>query len=115
MVLMLFIGLGLMMQMAGTNTLLQSIIADDMRGRVLSLYTMSFMSVAPFGNLLAGFISSRIGAKYTLLGAATILSDLGFQGLEPDSQVHQKYQSHADHQRNQLCIALRDMKFHLGR
>ncbi len=81
MVLMLFIGLGLMMQMAGTNTLLQSIIADDMRGRVLSLYTMSFMSVAPFGNLLAGFISSRIGAKYTLLGAATICLIWASKGL----------------------------------
>lgn len=70
--LMLVIGLGLMMQTAGSNTILQSIIADEMRGRVLSLYTMSFMSVAPFGNLLAGFLSSRFGARYTLMGSASI-------------------------------------------
>ena len=81
MALMLFVGFGLMMQMAGANTLIQSIIADDMRGRVLSLYTMSFMSVAPFGNLLAGFVSSRIGSKYTLMGAAGICLLWALYGL----------------------------------
>jgi MFS family permease len=65
--MMLLTGVGLMVQMASANTILQSIVDVDKRGRVMSLYTMSFMGMAPFGSLLAGFIASSIGAPHTIL------------------------------------------------
>ncbi len=64
--LMLFIGFGLMMQMASSNTIIQSIVADDMRGRVMSLHSMAFMSIAPFGSLMVGSLSSKLGAPFSL-------------------------------------------------
>lgn len=61
-----FIGLGIMVQAVSCNTLLQTIVEDDMRGRVMSLYTMAFIGLTPFGSLLAGELASRIGAPTTL-------------------------------------------------
>ena len=72
MLMMLFIGFGIMMNTATTNTLIQSIVSDDMRTRVLSAYTMSFMSMTPFGGLLARSLSSRLGAQTALLICASI-------------------------------------------
>ena len=60
-------GFGLMVQMASSNTILQTIVDDDKRGRVMSFYTMAFLGTAPFGSLIAGWLSSRIGAPHTLL------------------------------------------------
>ncbi|HET6347170.1 MAG TPA: MFS transporter, partial [Myxococcota bacterium] len=60
-------GLGFMVQMAASNTLLQTLVEDDKRGRVMSFYTMAFMGTAPFGSLLAGSLAAHIGAPYTLL------------------------------------------------
>jgi MFS family permease len=65
--LMLVTGFGLMVQMALSNTSLQTIVDDDKRGRVMSFYTMAFMGMAPFGSLLAGALAHRIGAPNTLL------------------------------------------------
>jgi len=56
-----------MQQMAASNTILQTIVAEDKRGRVMSFYSMSFMGMAPFGSLMAGALASRIGAPETLL------------------------------------------------
>lgn len=72
MFMMLFIGFGMMMTMATTNTLIQSIVSDEMRGRVLSAYTMAFMSTSPFGGLLLGALSSKIGAQSTMMISAGI-------------------------------------------
>jgi len=66
-VLMFVVGYGMMQQMAASNTILQTIVHEDKRGRVMSYYTMSFMGMAPFGSLLAGSIADRIGAPRTLL------------------------------------------------
>lgn len=73
--LMLIVGFGQMVEMASSNTVLQTIVDDDKRGRVMSLFAMAFMGMAPFGSLLAGFLASRIGAPGTLLvgGAACLL------------------------------------------
>jgi len=65
--LMLMTGFGLMVQMALSNTSLQTMVDDDKRGRVMSFYTMAFMGMAPFGSLLAGSLAHRIGAPETLL------------------------------------------------
>ena len=70
--LMLFTGFGMMMQMASTNTLLQTLVDDDKRGRVMSLYVMSFMGAAPFGSFMAGTLASTIGAPYTVLSSGII-------------------------------------------
>jgi MFS family permease len=65
--LMVVTGLGFMVQMAVSNTVLQTIVDEDKRGRVMSFYTMAFMGTAPFGSLLAGSVAERIGAPHTLL------------------------------------------------
>lgn len=70
--LMLLTGFGMMIQMASNNTILQTIVDDDKRGRVMSLFTMSFLGMAPFGSLLAGALASRIGAPRTIMYAGVI-------------------------------------------
>jgi MFS family permease len=70
--LMLITGFGMMMQMACTNTLLQTLVDDDKRGRIMSLYVMAFMGTAPFGSFMAGTLASTIGAPYTILSSGII-------------------------------------------
>lgn len=65
--LMLITGLGMITQVAACNTIIQTIVDDDKRGRVMSLYVMSFIGTAPFGSLLAGIIATHIGAPSTLI------------------------------------------------
>lgn len=65
--LMIVTGFGMMFQLASSNTILQTIVDDDKRGRVMSFYTMAFMGTAPFGSLLAGGLAHIIGAPYTIL------------------------------------------------
>ncbi len=65
--LMFVTGMGMMQQMASTNTILQTIVTEEKRGRVMSYYTMAFVGMAPFGSLLAGTVAARIGAPDTLL------------------------------------------------
>jgi MFS family permease len=73
--LMPIAGGAMMQQMAASNTILQTIVHEDKRGRVMSFYSMAFMGMAPFGSLLAGALASRIGAPKTLIlgGAICIL------------------------------------------
>ncbi len=72
MILMMIIGIGMMFQMSTSNTILQTVVHDNMRGRVMSLHSMAFMSVAPFGSLMVGSLSKSIGAPNTLLICACI-------------------------------------------
>jgi len=78
--LMIFIGLGMMLQLATSNTIIQTIVEDDKRGRVMSFYTMAFMGTAPFGSFLAGSIASKMGAPTTLLigGSVCVLGAIVF-------------------------------------
>ena len=57
----------MMIQMAGSNTVLQTIVEDDKRGRVMSFYSMAFLGMAPFGSLLAGGLAHQIGAPRTVM------------------------------------------------
>ncbi|MFA6187071.1 MAG: MFS transporter [Phycisphaerae bacterium] len=79
-------GFGVMVQMASINIILQTIVDDDKRGRVLSLHTMSFIGIVPFGNLLAGFVAEHIGAPKTLLisGILSIATMLMFLRQLPE-------------------------------
>ncbi len=62
---------GFMVQVASSNTLLQTIVEDGKRGRVMSFFLMAYFGTTPFGSLLAGSMSERIGAPLTLaLGGA---------------------------------------------
>jgi MFS family permease len=60
-------GFGFMVQMASSNTVIQTIVDDEKRGRVMSFYMMAFLGMAPFGSLIAGSLSARIGVSRTLM------------------------------------------------
>lgn len=72
MVILVAGGAGVMLQMASCNTILQTIVDDDKRGRIMSLYVMAVVGTAPFGSLLAGFLSERIGAPNALFFCGVI-------------------------------------------
>ena len=78
--LLLLTGFGMMVQMASSNTVLQTIVDDDKRGRMMSLYVMAFMGAGPFGSLLGGSLASMIGVPTTLMlgGASCILGSFLF-------------------------------------
>jgi len=78
--MMLVTGFSMMQQMAASNTILQTIVPDDKRGRVMSYYSMAFMGISPFGSLFAGIAAARIGAPRTLLigGIVTSVGALWF-------------------------------------
>ena len=63
---MVLTGFGFMTQMASSNTVIQTIVDDEKRGRVMSFYMMAFLGTVPFGSLISGWLSSRIGAPHTL-------------------------------------------------
>jgi MFS family permease len=81
------VGFGMMVQMGASNTVIQTIVDDDKRGRVMSLYTMAFMGMAPLGSLLAGLLAGRYGPAIALRAgglaclAGAILFALQFQRL----------------------------------
>ena len=60
-------GFGLMVQSAASNTFLQSIVGEAMRGRIMSLYTMAFIGTLPLGSLYAGWLADRVGAPTTVI------------------------------------------------
>jgi len=73
-------GMGMMQGMAASNTVIQTIVTDDKRGRVMSYYTMAFMGMAPFGSLLAGTMAHKFGAPWTVIvnGAVVVLGAAWF-------------------------------------
>ncbi|BAU12570.1 major facilitator transporter [Leptolyngbya sp. NIES-3755] len=77
---MMLIGFGTILQISASNTVLQTIVEDDKRGRIMSLFTMSFLGIAPFGQLLAGTLATAIGAPSTLMlnGMVCILAAMLF-------------------------------------
>jgi MFS family permease len=79
-VLMVFVGFGLMQGAAVSNTIIQSLVPEDKRARVMGYYTMAFFGAAPFGSLMAGALAHRIGAPHTVIitGACCIAGSLWF-------------------------------------
>ena len=78
--LMLLTGFGMMQGLTASNTIIQTLVDEKMRGRVMSYYTMAFVGMAPFGSLLAGTLAHAIGAPRTVIvsGIACILGGLWF-------------------------------------
>jgi len=66
MVLLVPVGFSMMVQMASSNTLIQSMVPDRLRGRVMAIYSMMFVGMAPFGALLAGILANLLGAPLTV-------------------------------------------------
>ena len=81
--------------MASSNIMLQTMVDEDKRGRVMSFYTMAFMGMTPFGGLLAGTLASRISAPHTLLfgGVCCILGAVIFARQLPllRAKIHPIY------------------------
>jgi MFS family permease len=79
-VMMLVTGFGMMQGLTSSNTILQTLVDEKMRGRVMSYYTMAFVGMAPFGSLLAGAMAHAIGAPRTVIvsGVACIAGGLLF-------------------------------------
>jgi MFS family permease len=82
---LIWVGGAMLTQMAVSNTVLQTIVEEDKRGRVMSFYTMAFMGMGPFGSLLAGGLANWLGAPITVTigGAACILGAIVFAVLLP--------------------------------
>jgi MFS family permease len=79
-VLLVPVGFFMMVQMASSNTLIQAMVPDNLRGRIMSVYSMMFMGLAPFGALFAGAVAHRLGAPWTVAsgGFACILGGVIF-------------------------------------
>jgi predicted MFS family arabinose efflux permease len=79
-VLLPMVGAGMMVETASTNTILQTIVDEHLRGRVMAFYTMAFLGTAPIGSLIAGVLADRIGAPRTVLlgGVACIAAGSWF-------------------------------------
>jgi MFS family permease len=84
-ILMLFVGFGMLQGMTASNTIIQTLSPEDKRGRVMSYYTAAFMGMAPFGSLLAGSLAHWIGAPRTVMftGSCCIAGGLWFWSRLP--------------------------------
>jgi len=69
MLTLLFIGFGMMVQMSANNMIIQAIVHDDKRGRVMSLFMVAFMGMVPFGCLIAGALANRFGAPNAIMAS----------------------------------------------
>lgn len=87
--LLLPAGYSMMLQMACSNTLIQTMVPDQLRGRVMSLYSMMFMGMAPFGALFGGALAHRMGAPVTVAvgGVACVLGAIWFWRVLPDLRI----------------------------
>jgi len=80
--LLLPVGFSMMIEMGSSNTLIQSMVPDALRGRVMSVYSMMFMGMAPVGSMLAGALAQRLGAPATVAaGGALCIAGAGVFAL----------------------------------
>lgn len=84
-ILMVFVGFGLMQCASVSNTVIQSLVPEDKRARVMGYYTMAFFGSTPFGSLLAGFLANAVGVPRTVMftGACCILGAIWFTFEHP--------------------------------
>jgi len=71
-IVLVVVGAGFMTEMASTNTILQTIVEERLRGRVMAFYTMAFLGTAPIGSLLAGIVADRVGVSATIVGGGVV-------------------------------------------
>jgi MFS family permease len=87
--LLLPVGYFIMLQMASSNTLIQAMVPDALRGRTMAVYSMMFMGMAPLGALLGGALSDRLGAPWTVAigGFASVMGAWWFSAQLPKIRV----------------------------
>jgi MFS family permease len=85
-----FVGAGMMVQTASANTILQTIVDEKLRGRVMAFYSMAIMGTQPIGSLLAGVLADRIGAQHTIFlgGAVCAAAGVWFSLVRPRLAEH---------------------------
>lgn len=90
--IMFFAGSGMIMHSIATNTLLQTMVEDDKRGRIMSMYSMAFQGLTPMGSLLAGFLAENIGVPATegLFGMVCVAGAIAFYNCLPKMKEHMK-------------------------
>jgi MFS family permease len=92
------VGAGFMVQMASINTIIQTLVEERLRGRVMAFYVMAFLGTAPIGSLLAGIVAARIGSEYTILfgGSVSVVTGLWFASRLPKLRavMHPIYAQH---------------------
>jgi MFS family permease len=92
------VGAGFMVQMASINTIIQTLVEERLRGRVMAFYVMAFLGTAPIGSLLAGIVAARVGSEYTILfgGTASVVAGLWFASRLPKlrAEMHPIYAAH---------------------
>jgi MFS family permease len=66
------IGAGMMLQASSANTILQTVVSEDLRGRVMAFYSVAVLGTQPLGSLLAGVLGDRIGTRNTILFSAAV-------------------------------------------
>jgi MFS family permease len=87
------VGFGLMTQMACANTLIQSMVPDRLRGRMMSFYSMMFMGMSPLGALFGGAVAGWIGAPWTVaIGGAACLGAAGVFYVKIPAHRHEAEQ-----------------------
>ena len=67
-----FVGAGMMLQAASANTILQTVVEEQMRGRVMAFYSMAVLGAMPIGSLISGVLADRIGARNTIIAGAVV-------------------------------------------
>jgi MFS family permease len=87
--ILVLVGFSIMLQMGAANTLIQSMIPDHLRGRVMSVYSMMILGMAPFGGLLAGLVADRLGAPMTVVigGVVCLIAACIFWTQLPEIRV----------------------------
>lgn len=94
-VTMLFLvlcGAGTMLHTASSNTIIQTVTEDDVRGRVMSFFLLSFSAFGPLGSLIAGWLAGIFGVRIVLLcgGVSTLVAGIVFLAVLPEIRKHLK-------------------------
>ncbi|MGH9419153.1 MAG: MFS transporter, partial [Thermoanaerobaculia bacterium] len=83
MLILPIVGAGMMLQAAAANTILQTVVDENLRGRVMAFYSVAIMGMQPIGSLLAGVVAERIGAEMTIFcGALACLAGAAWLGVK---------------------------------
>jgi len=92
------VGAGFMVQMASMNTIIQTLVDERLRGRVMAFYVMAFLGTAPIGSLLAGIVAAKIGSEYTIMfgGSVSVIAGIWFASQLPRLRavMHPIYVTH---------------------
>jgi predicted MFS family arabinose efflux permease len=93
-ILLFLVGMGLLSQAATINTLIQTVVKNDFRGRVMSVYVLMFLGFAPLGNFEVGFLSEHFGIRTTLIVNAIVVISFGLLLFRFRKKIRTSYQDY---------------------